>query len=139
MRILSFFFGIILLSLSVYAEAGKRKKQAPKVSEPSLWTKQEILTFYQSWIVDELQFPDNLEIQQVPLKQEEPPKKEVSLPTKIQFSTESKENPFLHFFSENLKLILIGIAILSFALYRLRYGSSSYKSSGKTFSKFKDK
>lgn len=143
MRAFIIFLGLFIVFSASDAQNTKKKKSVKNQTQEStgIWTKQEIQEFYQSWIVEDLQFPDSFEVS---LVETTPPvnlpkKEESNSPQKIQFPVESKENPIFQFFSENIKLILIGLAILSFALYRLRYGSSGYKSSGRIFSKFKDK
>lgn len=140
MRILTFFLVIfIIFSSSIYSQNSKKKKVS-KVSESPNWTKEEIQLFYQSWVVEDLQFPETLKLDEVANQSIELSKKEVPHPVqKVSFQTDKKENPIWNFFSENIKLILIAIAIISFALYRLRYGSSTPNSSGKIFSKFKNK
>ncbi len=140
MQIFSFFLIFFIVISGVFGQSRKEKKVSKASDSSKVWTKEEIQLFYQSWIVEDFQFPETLSLEEVSTQKIEPPKEESVPPAKkvsIQINTQA--NPIVDFFSENIKFILIGLAILSFALYRLRYGSSISHSSRRIFSKFKNK
>lgn len=137
MRIFSFFLVFFII---VFGVNGENKKKKVSKNSNHIWTKEEIQLFYKSWIIEDLQFPEIPKPEEIVSKPVEVQKQESPPPvSKIIIQENTKKNSIFHFFSENIKLILIGIAILTFALYRLRYGTSTPSSSGRIFSKFKNK
>lgn len=116
-----------------------KKSSSQPVSIPGL-NKEERKLFLQSWVSEEVQFPSEIEAPKVEIPVQkapvEPKKPEMSKPV-----GPSTPSPFWSFLTENSKVILVGLAILAFAIYRLRNIGVSAPSEhrGRIFSKFRDK
>lgn len=140
---------------SIFSQESRRTKQksaktqikkgnsSKKTGEESLGlSKEDRKLVYQSWVSEETLFPSETEEKKEETTVKKPPTTtQIPEYPKPKPLDPGKEGAISKFFSENLKMILVGLAILAFAVYRLRNMgiSSPTEPRGRIFSKFRDK
>ncbi len=124
------------LNLQEVRKKGKKKSTTPPPTSYLSLPKEERKVIYNSWVLEEVSFPSELQMETNEIK---PPSENLIKPPK-KIESESS-NKFINFFLENQKIILVGLAIVLFAIYQFRKTGiySSSKVARRTFSKFKNK
>jgi len=142
-----FFISFLILffvgNLNLQETRTKSKKKPISSTPPSYISlpKEDRKIIYSSWIIEEASFPSELPIEAKEIQpiENKPLENLIKNPSK-KIDNESS-NKFTKFFLENQKIILVGLAILLFAIYQFRKTGiySSSKVARRTFSRLKNK